>query len=32
LIHGKATREVLGEMAGGTFPQAVAVRPRPRGR
>jgi hypothetical protein len=25
LIHGRAVREVLGEMAGGTLPEAVAV-------
>jgi hypothetical protein len=25
LFHGRAAREVLGEMAGGTFPEAVAV-------
>ena len=25
LFHGRATREVLGEMAGGTLPEAIAV-------
>jgi hypothetical protein len=25
LLHGRAAREVLGEMAGGTLPEAVAV-------
>jgi hypothetical protein len=25
LFHGRATREVLGEMAGGTLPEAFAV-------
>jgi hypothetical protein len=25
LVHGRAAREVLGEMAGGTLPEAIAV-------
>jgi hypothetical protein len=25
LVHGRAAREVLGEIAGGTLPEAIAV-------